>query len=198
MQSGLNFTLPWIWFAPAVGSSMNDPIDAKRPSQLDAARRIPPSSGRGQGPDRSDSIAAAPDPARLLVEEDYFRIVLFGLLDPAFDSMRGPRATSKITEVPGDVSSRPVSFGGFSEAQSVFEPGLLKVVVLELSSGMGCNWGDPLLTHLADVSSLSETLLPGLLRLRRALWLDDQSCAARCTSPPRSCPPSRRRKCSAR
>ena len=97
------------------------------------------------------SIAAAPDPKRLLVKDDYFRIILFGLLNPGFGSMRWPRAARKITGVQGGVSSRPVSLGSLSEAQSVFDPELLEGVVSRTLRRDGRHLGEPRLAHLDEI-----------------------------------------------
>ena len=124
--------------------------------------------------------ATPPDPKRLLLEEDYFSLVLFGLLNPVVESMRGLCAASKISRVQEDVCSRPVSLGSFSEAQSVFDPELLEQVFLELSGEFTGNWGDPRLGHLADTLKLVDgTLIPALPRMHWALWQNDQNRAAK-------------------
>ena len=89
-------------------------------------------------------------PERLLLEEDYFSLMLFGLFNPVLDSMRGLCAASHLQRVQDEVCSRPVSLGSFSEAQSVFDPELLKQVFLELAGEIPTTWGDPRLTHFAD------------------------------------------------
>lgn len=125
--------------------------------------------------------AAVPtDPKRKLLEKDYFSLVLFGLFNPILDSMRGLCAASKIARVQEDVCTRPVSLGSFSEAQSVFDPELLKEVFLDLSKEASANWGDPRLRHLADKLQLVDgTLLPALPRMHWALWLDEDHRAAK-------------------
>jgi hypothetical protein len=65
-------------------------------------------------------------PARLLLEEDYFSLMLFGMLNPVLDSMRGLCAASHLQRVQDEVCGRKVSLGSFSEAQGVFDPELLK------------------------------------------------------------------------
>ncbi len=119
-------------------------------------------------------------PERLLLEEDYFSLFLFGLLNPVLDSMRGLCAASHLNRVQEDVCSRPVSLGSFSEAQGVFDPELLKQVFLELASEIPTSWGDSRLAHLADKLKLVDgTLLPALPRMHWALWLNDQNRAAK-------------------
>lgn len=129
---------------------------------------------------RLASAAVPTDPKRKLLEEDYFSLVLFGLFNPILDSMRGLCAASKIARVQEDACGRPVSLGSFSEAQSVFDPELLKEVFLDLSKEASANWGDPRLRHLADKLQLVDgTLLPALPRMHWALWLDENHRAAK-------------------
>jgi hypothetical protein len=119
-------------------------------------------------------------PERLLLEEDYFSLMLFGLFNPVLDSMRGLCAASHLKRVQEDVCGRPVSLGSFSEAQGVFDPELLRQVFLDLSGEIHTSWGDARLAHLADRLKLVDgTLLPALPRMHWALWLNEQNRAAK-------------------
>ena len=122
----------------------------------------------------------ANDPKRLLHEDDYFSLMLFGMLNPVVESMRGLCAISHIGRVQKDVCTRPVSLGSFSEAQAVFDPELLKNVFLELSKESSSSWGDPRLAHLKDkVKLVDGSLLPALPRMYWALWVDENNHAAK-------------------
>lgn len=119
-------------------------------------------------------------PERLLLEENYFCLMLFGLFNPVVDSMRGLCAASHLVRVQKDVCGRKVSLGSFSEAQSVFDPELLKQVFLELSAEIPASWGDVRLRHLADKLKLVDgTLLAALPRMHWALWINEQNRAAK-------------------
>lgn len=119
-------------------------------------------------------------PERLLLEEDYFSLMLFGLLNPVVDSMRGLCAASELKKVQDGVCTRKVSLGSFSEAQSVFDPELLRQVFLDLSSEVPTCWGDVRLHHLMDKLKLVDgTLLPAVPRMHWALWLNDENRAAK-------------------
>ena len=119
-------------------------------------------------------------PKRLLLEKDYFSLMLFGFFNPVVDSMRGLCAASHLKRVQEDICTRPVSLGSFSEAQGVFDPELLKQVFLELASEIPTSWGDTRLAHLADKLKLVDgTLLPALPRMHWALWQNDQNRAAK-------------------
>ncbi len=89
-------------------------------------------------------------PERLLLEEDYFSLMLFGLLNPVLDTMRGLCAASHLERVQSEICGRKVSPGSFSEAQGVFDPELLKGVFLGLAAENRTSWGDARLSHLAD------------------------------------------------
>lgn len=119
-------------------------------------------------------------PGRLLLEEDYFSLMLFGMLNPVLDTMRGLCAASHLERVQDEVCGRKVSLGSFSEAQGVFDPELLKGVFLDLAAESQTSWGDPRLASLADkLKVVDGTLLPALPRMHWALWLNDQNRAAK-------------------
>ena len=156
-----------------------DKIDEKKLSNWklldDFRRRL--AKVRGPLPGREKRPGG---PERLLLEEDYFSLMLFGLLNPVIDSMRGLCAASHLKRVQQDVCGRTVSLGSFSEAQGVFDPELLKQVFLDLSAEVPVSWGDARLAHLADKLKLVDgTLLPALPRMHWALWLNDQNRAAK-------------------
>ena len=50
-------------------------------------------------------------PERLLLEQDYFCLILFGLFNPVVQSMRGLCAASHLERVQKDVGGRKVSLG---------------------------------------------------------------------------------------
>jgi hypothetical protein len=73
------------------------------------------------------------DPQRLLGYADYLSLFLFGLFNPVVRTMNGLCAASTLPRVQGEVCSRPVSPGSFSEAQALLDPALLVAVFTELS-----------------------------------------------------------------
>lgn len=119
-------------------------------------------------------------PERLLLQEDYFSLMLLGLFNPIVDTMRGLCAASHLERVQKEVCGRKVSLGSFSEAQGVFDPELLRQVFLDLSAEIPVSWGDPRLRHLADKLNLVDgTLLAALPRMHWALWINGQNRAAK-------------------
>jgi hypothetical protein len=106
--------------------------------------------------------------------------MLFGLFNPVVDSMRGLCSVSRLKRVQKEVSGRRVSLGSFSEAQSVFDPEILRQVFLDLSGEIQSHWGDARLKPLAERLKLVDgSLLPALPRMHWALWLNDENRAAK-------------------
>ncbi len=124
---------------------------------------------RGKMPPPPDKRPGGPE--RLLLEEDYFSLMLFGLFNPVVKSMRGLCPVSRLKRVQEEVCGWQVSFGSFSEAQGIFDPELLRQVFPDLSGEIHSSWGDARLAHLADKLKLVDgTLLPALPRMHaRAL-----------------------------
>jgi hypothetical protein len=80
------------------------------------------------------------DPRRKFDAAEYYSMVLFTLLNPVIDTMRGLCAASKLKEYNRRTGLPKVSLGSFSEAQGVFEPELLSAVLRELMKDVA---GDP-------------------------------------------------------
>jgi hypothetical protein len=72
------------------------------------------------------------DPRRTLTRQSYFSLFLFSMLNPIITSMRGLCAASRFRRM-REVSDQPVSLASFSEAQHLFDPQLLAVIVRELA-----------------------------------------------------------------
>lgn len=176
-------------FAVCVARSPKEPIDVKMLSGWnlidDFRRRLAVVQARMAPPESSESSESPSKggPERKLLEEDYFSLFLFGLLNPVVDSMRGLCAASKLDRVQQEICSRPVSLGSFSEAQAVFDPDLLKEVFMELATEVcsgEAKWGDPRLAPLAGkLKAVDGTLLPALPRMLWALWQDESHRAAK-------------------
>jgi hypothetical protein len=67
------------------------------------------------------------DPRRKLGQNEYLSLLLFGLLNPVVESMRGLCAASRLRRTQADICAQPVSLGSFSEAQTVVAPELLAI-----------------------------------------------------------------------
>ena len=159
-------------------SSTESLIEAKNLSNWKLVNNFRLRLKKIKGP--SQETERAGGPKRLLLEEDYFSLILFGLLNPVVSTMRGICSISHIEKVQKSICSRPVSLGSFSEAQSVFDPELLKNVFLELSQESNISWGDARLDKFKDrIKLVDGSLLPALPRMCWALWLNEENRAAK-------------------
>jgi len=93
------------------------------------------------------------------------------MLNPVIGSMRGFCRASKLEKVQSNVCSRKISLGSFSEAQSVFDPGLLERVLEEMASRVDLGGVDERLRGLPkELTAIDGTLIPALPRMAWALW----------------------------
>jgi len=120
------------------------------------------------------------DPRRKLSRTDYFGSLLFIMLNPVLDSMRGFCEISDMEKITKRVTSGKISLGSFSEAQSVFDPAILEQVLQELSKRVDLGLCDPRLKKLPkEVAAIDGTLLRALPRMAWALWQNDQNRSAK-------------------
>jgi hypothetical protein len=127
-----------------------------------------------------DARKSEKDPRRKLLQNDYFSLVLFTLLNPVVDTMRGICEASHFGRVQEEVCRHSVSLGSFSEAQGVVDVGLLQDVFLGLSQKTNARWGDPRLASLdAQLIAVDGTLLRALPRMHWALWQDENNRAGK-------------------
>jgi len=111
------------------------------------------------------------DPRRELSCLGYYSSILFTMLNPVISSMRGFCRASKLEKVQNNVCSRKISLGSFSEAQSVFDPGLLEQVLEEMASRVDLGGVDERLRGLPkELTAIDGTLIPALPRMAWALW----------------------------
>lgn len=111
------------------------------------------------------------DPRRKLAQDDYLSLLLFGLLNPVVDSMRGLCAASALRRVQEDIGSERVSLGSFSEAQQVVDAALLEKVFAELAAERGAMKGDARLAPYRDkLLAVDGTLWAALPRMSWAIW----------------------------
>ncbi len=111
------------------------------------------------------------DPRRHLGQGDYLCLMLFGLLNPVVEAMRGLCAASALRRVQEDICSRRVSLGSFSEAQRVIDPELLRRVFGELAAEPGAFRGDARLERYRDqLMAIDGTIWKALPRMAWALW----------------------------
>ncbi len=97
--------------------------------------------------------------------------MLFGLLNPVVESMRGLCAASRLQGVQEDIGDCPVSLGSFSEAQNVINPELLQKVFEELAAEAQADRGDPRLApYRENLLAIDGTIWAALPRMAWAVW----------------------------
>jgi hypothetical protein len=111
------------------------------------------------------------DPRRQLGQEQYLGLMLFGLLNPVVESMRGLCAASRLQRVQEEITDRAVSLGSFSEAQAVIAPELLQKVFAELAAEHQPDRGDPRLGAYRDkLVAIDGTIWAALPKMAWAVW----------------------------
>jgi hypothetical protein len=117
------------------------------------------------------SVGTFADSRRHLGEEQYLGLMLFGLLNPVVESMRGLCAASRLQRVQEEISDRPVSLGSFSEAQAVVAPELLQKVFEELAAEAQPYRGDSRLAAYRDkLLAIDGTIWAALPKMAWAVW----------------------------
>jgi hypothetical protein len=105
------------------------------------------------------------DPRRELGYASYLSLFLFGLFNPAVESMRALCAISGLEKVQKQVGCPKVSLGSFSETQGVLDPDLLKQVFENLVEQTPLSAkADPRLMHL-DLIAQDGSLWSALPRM---------------------------------
>lgn len=129
---------------------------------------------------RREPSGTEKDPRRTLDSFRYFSSILFIMFNPVIESMRGFCAASEFEKVQSNVCGTRVSLGSFSEAQSVFDPEILRNVLARLAERVDLGLCDPRLAKLPrEVAAIDGTLLRALPRMAWALWQNDQNRSAK-------------------
>lgn len=111
------------------------------------------------------------DPRRKLACSDYFSLMLFALYNPVVKTMRGLCASTRMEKVRRIVSRNEVSLGSFSEAQTIFEPEILRKVLKNVSSKVNGNFGDKRLKKmLEEIVAVDGSLFDALPRMTWAVY----------------------------
>jgi hypothetical protein len=112
------------------------------------------------------------DPRRRFDAEGYFIMMLFTLLNPVIDSMRGLCAVSKFKRFEAGTGLGPVSLASFSEAQSIFDAELLRGVLRELLAGCKDSLSKELRGKLGqrELEAIDSTIWEVIPRMGWAFW----------------------------
>lgn len=116
---------------------------------------------------------------RRLYFDQYVALLLLYYFTPALTSLRGLQQASGLDKVAKVLGVGPTSLGALSEAAGVFDPGLLRGVLVELTRRLGRRLPRGESKAFADLVAVDGTLLPALPRMTWALWQDATHHAAK-------------------
>jgi Transposase DDE domain len=116
---------------------------------------------------------------RQLHFDHYTALLLLYFFTPLLTSLRGLQQASELDKVQKTFGSPRASLGALSAAARVFDPALLRAIVVELAGqAMPAGTGKEA-EALQGLTAVDGTLLAALPRMAWALWLDDQHRAAK-------------------
>lgn len=118
--------------------------------------------------DKSDSEL---DPKRKFFCDDYFSLLLFYWFNPVLTSMRGLCESTELEKVQATVCPIKIAPSTFSEAQHVFDPELLRMVLGDLVAKKGMSIDDPKIRDaIGDLVAVDGSLFDALPRMTWALY----------------------------
>jgi hypothetical protein len=116
---------------------------------------------------------------RRLFYDRYVTLLLMYYFTPALTSLRGLQQATGLDKVAKALGVGRTSLGALSEAAGVFDPRLLRGVLVELTRRLGRRLPRAESKAFADLVAVDGTLLPALPRMAWALWQDPTHRAAK-------------------
>jgi hypothetical protein len=116
---------------------------------------------------------------RKLFYDGYAMLLVLYFFSPILSSLRGLQQASGLAKVGARTGVGRASLGALSEAPHVFDPALLRRVVVDLARRSRHRVPKPDCDALADLIAVDGTLLPALPRMAWALWQDSRHRAAK-------------------
>jgi len=111
--------------------------------------------------------------------DQYISLLLLYFFSPTLTSLRAVQRASELAKVQKISGGKRVSLGSLSEAQSVFDPSLLRNILGDLASQAASLSHGKEAEALKGLTAVDGSLLPALPRMAWALWQDDQHRAAK-------------------
>lgn len=111
--------------------------------------------------------------------DQYVSLLLLYFFSPTLTSLRAVQRASELGKVQKISGGKRVSLGSLSEAQSVFDPSLLRNILGDLASQSASLSDGKEAEALKGLTAVDGSLLPALPRMAWALWQDDQHRAAK-------------------
>jgi hypothetical protein len=116
---------------------------------------------------------------RRLFYDQYVALLLMYYFTPALTSLRGLQQATGLDKVAKSLGVGRTSLGALSEAAGVFDPRLLRGVLVELTRRLGRRLPRAESKAFDDLVAVDGTLLPALPRMAWALWQDPSHRAAK-------------------
>ena len=111
--------------------------------------------------------------------DQYVSLLLLYFFSPTLTSLRAVQRASELVKVQKISGGKRVSLGSLSEAQSVFDPSLLRNILGDLAIQAAPLSHGKEAEALKGLTAVDGSLLPALPRMAWALWQDDQHRAAK-------------------
>jgi len=111
--------------------------------------------------------------------DQYISLLLLYFFSPTLTSLRAVQRASELAKVQKISGGKRVSLGSLSEAQSVFDPSLLRNILGDLASQAASLSHGKEAEALKGLTAVDGSLLPALPRMAWALWQNDQHRAAK-------------------
>lgn len=128
---------------------------------------------------RTEGVARDRAGNRRLFYDQYAMLLLMYFFTPVLTSLRGLQQAAGLEKVAKTLGVGPTSLGALSEAAGVFDPGLMRGVLVELARRLGHRLPRADSKALAKLTAVDGTLLPALPRMAWALWQDPTHRAAK-------------------
>lgn len=129
---------------------------------------------------RSKAESASVSPNRKLHFDHYAGLLLLYYYSPILTSLRSIQRATKLKNVQKMLGCSQAALGCLSEASHVFDPQVLREIIVELSGQLDPKAlpGDPL-RKLEGLTAVDGTILRGFPRMVWALWLGDNGYGAK-------------------
>ncbi len=128
---------------------------------------------------RAEGVARDRAGNRRLFYDQYATLLLMYFFTPVLTSLRGLQQATGLEKVAKTLGVGPTSLGALSEAAGVFDPRLLRGVLVELTRRLGHRLPRAESKAFAKLTAVDGTLLPALPRMAWAVWQDSTHRAAK-------------------
>lgn len=116
---------------------------------------------------------------RQLHYDHYLGLLLFYYYTPVLTSLRGIQRASKLKKVQQVLGCSRAALGSLSEASSVFDPEILREIIVELAGQIQPATSGRIPEDLRNLTAVDGTILRGFERMAWALWLGDNGHGAK-------------------